>query len=136
MTEKEKRKVKELKRFISSKKEIEQLKEEILYLEEQKTSIKSQIIKDMPKGGSERWELESILEDIENASKILNRKRRKLIKNLLKIENIIEKLEPTERTIMRCRYVSDMKWEDIGRKTNYVRESVIRIHKDIIKKIS
>ena len=39
----------ELKSYIENKREIEIIKDKLMYLEEKKTSIKSMIINDMPK---------------------------------------------------------------------------------------
>ena len=43
---------KELQEYIETKRELDIIKDKIEYLEEKKTSIKSMIIDDMPKGGS------------------------------------------------------------------------------------
>ena len=83
----------ELKEYGILKNEVVQLEEQIVFWEERKTSIKSQIISDMPKGGGNGKELLDILISIEDTVKELNKKLNKLISTISKIESTIENLE-------------------------------------------
>ncbi len=125
-----------LKEYILIKKEIAQLEEQIMKLNEQKTSIKSQVITDMPVGSGEGREILDILVSIEEAIDKLNKNRVKLVSTLMEIENLIEGLDATERVLMRYRYINDLKWEQIALNMNYSWRQVHRIHNEILKKIA
>ena len=125
-----------LKEYILIKKEIVQLEELIMKLNEQKTSIKSQVITDMPVGSGEGREILDILVSIEEAIDKLNKNRVKLVSTLMEIENLIEGLDATERVLMRYRYINDLKWEQIALNMNYSWRQVHRIHNEILKKIA
>ena len=126
----------ELLQYKSTKKEVEGLKERIEMLKEKKTSIKSQIIKDMPSGG-EGIDIETLMIMIENAIEELIRKEEKLIDIMLEIEETIDSLEdPLERYILRVRYIECKNWEEICVLTNYSWRQIHRLHSNILKKIA
>lgn len=126
----------ELKEYTETKREIEIIKEKIEYLESKKTSIKSQIISDMPRGEAEQDKLGQLLIQIEELIDLYNEKFNKLFKQQVEIEKCIDKLDNAlERNIMRLRYLQSMKWEKICVEVNYSWENVHRIHRKILSKI-
>lgn len=126
----------ELKEYIETKREIKIIEEKIEYLESKKTSIKSIIIDDMPKPEPEQDRLGQLLGEIEELIDIYNEKQSNLIKQQMKIEKCIDKLDNAlERNIMRLRYLESMKWEKICVEVNYSWENVHRIHRKILSKI-
>lgn len=127
---------KELKEYNVLKDEVMQLEEQILFWEERKTSIKSQIISDMPRCGGESKELLDILVGIEDTIKKLNKKINKLIKKICEIEDTIEELGATERVLMRYRYIDNLKMFQIAQKMNYSERQVNNIHSAALKKIA
>ncbi|UPA31881.1 hypothetical protein L0P85_07000 [Terrisporobacter glycolicus] len=106
----------ELKEYTVLKDEVVQLEEQIVFWEERKTSIKSQIISDMPRAEGESKELIDILVRIEDTIKNLNKKTNKLIKKISEIEDTIESLGATERVLMRYRYIDNLKMFQIAQK--------------------
>ena len=126
----------ELKEYNVLKDEVIQLEEQILFWEERKTSIKSQIISDMPKGEGESKELLDILVKIEETIKKLNKKTNKLIKKISEIEDKIESLEAIERVLMRYRYIDNLKMFQIAQKMNYSERQANNIHSSALKKIA
>lgn len=54
----------------------------------------------------------------------------------LKIEEIIQTLEPIERTLIRYRYFERLPWQVIFRKLNYSQKQTFRIHSKIIQKLN
>ena len=54
----------------------------------------------------------------------------------LKIEEIVQKLEPIERTLIRYRYFEQLPWQVIFRKLNYSQKQTFRIHSKIIQKLN
>ena len=108
----------ELKEYGILKDEVMQLEEQIVFWEERKTSIKSQIISDMPRGGGDSKELLDILIGIEDTIKKLNKKLNRLISKISEIEDIIENLEAKERVLMRYRYIENLKMFQIAERMN------------------
>ena len=126
----------ELKEYTVLKDEVVQLEEQIVFWEERKTSIKSQIISDMPRAEGESKELIDILVRIEDTIKNLNKKTNKLIKKISEIEDTIEGLEATERVLMRYRYIDNLKMFQIAQKMNYSERQANNIHSAALKKIA
>ena len=127
----------ELNEYIETKREIEMIEDKIEFLKEKKTSIKSMVITDMPRGSnSENDRLGILLGEIEELINIYNEKQIRLIKQQIKIEEAINKLDNSiDRNIMRLRYLEGMKWEKICVKVNYRWAQVHRHHKKILEKI-
>jgi len=126
----------ELKEYTVLKDEVVQLEEQIVFWEERKTSIKSQIISDMPRAEGESKELIDILVRIEDTIKNLNKKTNKLIKKISEIEDTIESLGATERVLMRYRYIDNLKMFQIAQKMNYSERQANNIHSAALKKIA
>ena len=52
------------------------------------------------------------------------------------IENMIEGLEPSERRLMRCRYIDGMTWEEVCVKIGYSWRQTHNIHARILDKLA
>ena len=126
---------KELQEYGILKDEVMQLEEQIVFWEERKTSIKSQIISDMPRSGGDGKELLDILIGIEDTIKKLNKKLTKLIKKISEIEDTIENLGTTERVLMRYKYIENLKMFQIAEKMDYSERHLNRVHSDVLKRI-
>ena len=126
----------ELKEYGILKDEVIQLEEQIVFWEERKTSIKSQIISDMPRGGGGSKELLDILIGIEDTIKTLNEKLKRLISKISEIENIIESLEAKERVLMRYRYIDNLKMFQIAERMNDSERHLNRVHSEVLKRIA
>lgn len=127
----------ELKNFIENKREIEIIKDKLEYLEEKKTSIKSLIIDDMPKGyNSDNDRISALLGEIEELINIYREKELKLIKQQIHIENAISNLDdPTDRNIIRLKYLDGHTWEKICVILNYSWNGIHKKHRKILEKI-
>lgn len=66
---------------------------------------------------------------------LYDKKREKLTEELLHIEQVIEALEPTERTLMRLRYIEGLSWQAICTRINYSWQQTHRIHARALIKI-
>ena len=127
----------ELMQYGSIELEVKQIKERIEYLEEKKTSIKSQVITDMPTGGGERTDILTLITKIEDSQIELIQKQSKLVDIMESIEHTIDGLEDsTERLILRSRYLQCKKWEQICVELNYSWRQIHRLHINILKKIA
>ena len=126
----------ELKEYIEVKREIKIIEEKIEFLESKKTSIKSQIITDMPRGEAEQDRLGQLLIQIEELIDLYNEKQDKLLKQQLKIEKCIDKLEDSiDRNIMRLRYLEGYTWERMCVLLNYSWNGIHKKHRKILEKI-
>lgn len=126
----------ELKEYIETKREIEIIEEKIECLEGKKTSIKSQIITDMPRGEAEQDRLGQLLIQIEELIDSYNEKQNKLLKQQLEIEICIDKLEDSiDRNIMRLRYLEGYTWEKMCVLLNYSWNGIHKKHRKILEKI-
>ena len=127
----------ELMQYKTIKVEIKQLKERIEYLEEKKTSIKSQVITDMPTGNGEGTDILSLIVDIEECKEDLVKKEKQLIATMTKIEHTIDNVENSlDRCILRARYIECKAWEQICVELSYSWRQIHRLHSNILKKIA
>ena len=127
----------ELNKYMETKREIEIIEDKIEYLKEKKTSIKSMVITDMPRGSnSENDRLGILLGEIEELINIYREKELKLIKQQIQIENAIENLDdPTDRNIIRLKYIDGHTWERICVILNYSWNGIHKKHRKILEKI-
>lgn len=126
---------KDLEQFLSISDEIKQLKEQELLLKQQKTSIKSQIITDLPRGGEAKL-LEDILIGIEEVQLKIAKKRARLALQILDIEEGMENLESNERRLIRYKYVQGMSYTKMEIKMGYSARHLRRMHAQILEKIA
>ena len=127
----------ELMQYKTIKVEIKQLKERIKELEERKTSIKSQVITDMPTGNGEGTDILSLIVMIEDAETELIQKEKQLIATMNKIEHTIDNVENSlGRCILRARYIECKAWKQICVELNYSWRQIYRLHSNILKKIA
>lgn len=124
---------KELEQFIPLKEEIEDLKEQRDYLLENKTSIKSQVISEMPTGSASFQTTGDLMVKIDEIILKLSKKLLKLGELILKIETAIEKLEPIERRLIRYRYIQNLTFYQISKNIGYSERQTYRLHSKIIK---
>lgn len=66
---------------------------------------------------------------------LYEKKREKLTEELFYIEQVIEALEPTERILMRLRYIDGLSWQAICNRINYSWQQTHRIHARALIKI-
>ena len=93
--------------------DIENIKEEIRSL----PTISSPQLSGMPHGTGVSNPLERYLLKKEALIEKLNQKIEKYTEELIRIEEVIERIDDPEiRAIARMRFIQNMKWEDIGEK--------------------
>ena len=105
----------DLKRYKEMKIELETIEDKLEYLKEKKTSIKSQIITDLPVSTqSELDRLNALLVEMEKVIKLYMKKQRKILKKMYKIEKSLDILEPLEKTVIRYAYFDNKRFEEIS----------------------
>ena len=81
---------------------------------------------------------EELQEQKEEYTRLLRHYERleaKLAAEQLAIEEAIESLEPTERTLLRCHYLEGKKWEDVCVEIGYSWRQTHRLHAEALKKL-
>jgi DNA-directed RNA polymerase specialized sigma subunit len=63
------------------------------------------------------------------------KKQNELATMQLRIENAIESLDPTERMILRLRYIESESWTKIGFAVHYSRSAAFEIHNRALEKL-
>ena len=69
------------------------------------------------------------------SQKLMSKKLAVLIEGQLNIEKAIESLSPTERELIRLRYVDGAEWAEIGEALHYEWAQTHRIHARALNKI-
>lgn len=125
-----------LEKYKKLKLELKTIEEELDYLREKKTSIKTQIINDMPTiTQTEVDMLGELLSKIDKTIRLYMTKYKKILKNLYKIESSINQLNELERTVIRYVYFEDKKFEEVSCIIKYSYRTIRRIHKSAIDKL-
>ena len=110
--------------------DIETIKKEI----ENIPTISSPQITGMPHGTEISNPVVSYVLKKEELTERLNQKIARYTEELVRIENVIDKIDDAEvRAIARMRFVQCMKWEDIGAKIHLDRTNCARKLKKYIK---
>lgn len=128
----------ELQQYANMEKELKTIEEKIEYLKEKKTSIRSTVISDMPKGSSNSNDaILDLLSEIEEITILYFEKYSQLLKKLKEIEKTLDKIDnPLERTVLRMAYIERKRFEEIACEIHYSYRTVRRLHKAGLKKIS
>lgn len=63
------------------------------------------------------------------------KKLEELVAAQLEIERVIETLDPTERELVRLRYIDGLDWHLVARRINYSWQQTHRIHARVLEKI-
>lgn len=112
--------------------EIENLKKEIKSL----PIISAVQYTGMPHGSNTSNPIESYFLKREKLLEKLNAKIEKYTEELIRIEAIIDKIEDIEvRAIARMRFISNMKWEDIGAELGLERTTCSKKLRNYLKKL-
>lgn len=67
---------------------------------------------------------------------LYRQKRQALAEQLQAIETALETLGPTERTLMRLRYIEGLSWQAVSLRIHYSWKQTHRIHKNALRKLA
>lgn len=113
--------------------DIENIKEEIKRL----PIISSPQITGMPHGSGVSNPIENYYRKKEKLLERLNKKIEEYTEELVRIEDIIDRIEDIEvRAIARMRFIQNMKWEDIGEKVHLERTTCSKKLRKYIKNMN
>lgn len=126
----------DLKEYKALRMERDRLAELIQGLESALYGPKLPTLDGMPRSNPvEGSRLEKLVHKHIHLQQLYQKKVAELDKRMAYIEECIEPLEPTERTLIRLHYFQGMPWEEVAVKMNYSWRHVHRIHSRIIQKL-
>lgn len=127
---------KTLKNCRAMKFEMEQLDELILRVDARRKESKIARLTQTPKGkGTASSPVENDTAQWDFLKSIYEQRREMLAKTCIEVENLIDKLEPTERMLMRYRYIDALSWRKVAQKIHYEEQSARNLHNKILKSL-
>ncbi|MBR5878009.1 MAG: hypothetical protein IKY91_00555, partial [Akkermansia sp.] len=114
--------------YIDLKKERDQIRQELAHVVADVASPKTPSLDGMPRSGGFGDAMTGKVSSILKVRKLYERKQDELAAAMLEIEEIINGLEPTERLLMRYRYLDGMTWEKVSVAINYSWRQTHKIH--------
>lgn len=126
----------QLKTYRAIKKERDDIKRRREDLEAAMYGPRSQRIDGMPRGGSGAGDvLEEQIDLKDELLELYLAKEAELDAALLTIERAIDRLEPTQRTLVRLYYIDGLTWEQVAVEIDYCWSQTHRIHSEALKRL-
>ena len=125
-----------LNQYLNAEKEIGIKLDQIARLRELSTKITQTLTPDKVKSNSEN-RLESSVSKIVDIEREIGASIDQLERIRLQVESVINSVpNVNQRNVLRLRYISGMKWEQIAVKLNYDYRWVLRLHGKALNKIA
>ena len=126
----------QLKAYREIKKERDDIKRRREELEDVMYGPRSQRIDGMPRGGAGAGDvLEERIDRKDELLAMYQAKEEELDDALFAIELAIEKLDPTQRTLVRLHYIDGLTWEQVAVEIDYSWSQTHRIHSAALKRL-
>ena len=125
----------QLKNYVILKEEREQLRRQLDELEATLYYPKIQRLSDMPSTPSKENTLELMVARHLELQDKYEAKLAEMTAEMLKIEETIERLDPTARMLFRYRYLDGLKWEEVCVRMNYSWMQTHRIHANALNQL-
>ena len=123
-----------LRKYGEVKKELEQIRQKLQAVKAALYAPGAPRLTGMPKsGGGNPLEMRS--EKHLALLELYDTKAAELAGELMAIEQEIAALEPKERTLMRCRYIDGLSWDDVAEKIGYCWAQTHRLHAQALRKL-
>lgn len=74
-------------------------------------------------------------DEADSLTKYYTDKKKRLTERLQRLEDALDSLTPTERTIMRLRYIDGLSWLAVSRRVHYSKSQVRRHHVKALDKL-
>ena len=125
-----------LNQYLNAEKEIGIKLDQIARLRELSTKITQTLTPDKVKSNSEN-RLESSVSKIVDIEREIGASIDQLERTRFQVESVINSVpNVNQRNVLRLRYISGMKWEQIAVKLNYDYRWVLRLHGKALNKIA
>lgn len=127
----------QLRAYKDLRRERDKLLRQIEELEAVVYGTKGRRLDGMPRGGNgENSHIIDVKGDeLNELRQNYNAKVEELTARMLEIEQAIEPLEPTERTLIRLHYFQDLTWEEVAVEMGYCWRHVHRLHGRALEKL-
>lgn len=126
----------QLKTYRAIKQERDDIQRRREDLEAAMYGTRSQRLDGMPRGGSGANDiLEAQIDRKDELLAMYLAKEEELDAALFAIEQAIEKLDPTQRTLVRLHYIDGLTWEQVAVAIDYSWSQTHRIHSAALKKL-
>lgn len=130
----------ELRKYGSLRYQLKSIERRLQGLEKDKYSLQSQKLTDLPKANPTMDKEEMLLKICDKISSLqcrYNQMWDETIDKISEIEDVINSVEDIwQRTLLRNRYLNEMKWEEICTEMNYSWKQVHRIHNKALIELS
>lgn len=124
-----------LRNYLDLKREERQLKEQLENIEAALYYPKAQRLTDMPTGSSAGSAMEDMAAKHLELQERYRAKLAELAAELLAIEEAIESLDSTARTLLRYRYIDGLAWEEVCVKMCYSWRQTHRLHSKALEEL-
>ena len=124
-----------LRRYRAIVREQEQIEQKLSAIEAALYHPKIQHMSGMPSAPSPGNSSEDLAIKHLELQDLYREKQAELAREQLAIEQAIDTLEPTERMLMRYRYIDGLKWEEICVKMNYGWSQIHVIHAHALREL-
>lgn len=121
--------------YVDRDRERQQLEEQLARLEATATAPKSQSLDGMPRGSGGGDVMVNIVAELIRLQDRYQANLAQLIAAQNRVENLIDRLDPLERSLMRSRYIKGQTWEEVCVELNYSWRQVHRIHGRILDQL-
>jgi len=112
-----------------------QLEEQIAKLEATMYAPRVQALDGMPRGSAGGDAMTNLVAELARLQDKYKEKLVKITEAQNEVENLIENLEPTERRLMRLRYLDGMVWEEVCVAIGYSWRQTHNIHARVLDKL-
>lgn len=137
ITKEERQAIKDkLKRYRDITLERERILQRIKEMEAERCSPSSPRLDGMPRSSSRGDAMVNYLHRKGKLERLYIEKGKELEREQLAIEEMIDSLDPRERTLMRCRYIDGMTWEAVCTAINYGWNQTHKIHARALDKLA
>lgn len=131
-----KQRIKErLHSYIARNREREQLEQELQTLESSMTSPRIQAMDGMPRGSGGGDPIAGLMVKFIELQEQYKYKLQQLVEAQTEVEELIKDLEPTERTLLRFRYIEGLVWEEVCVRMGYSWRQTHRLHSKTLDKL-
>lgn len=125
-----------LSKYRDIKRELMQVRQELVVLETELYTPKGSSLDGMPKGSGDGSILINRIAAKKDLQTLYETQYVEMLQSQKEIELILNGLESIERQILRYRYVDGLRWEKICEKMNYSWSQIHRYHNKALRKVA
>ena len=124
-----------LQQYQALRRERAQIEAELAKIDADMTAPRLSKLTGMPRSGGGSNPLEDLVAKKMGLYKLYYAKLQELVKAQMEVEQAIETLDPTERRLLRYRYIDGLKWEEVCVSMGYSWRQVHRTHSAALRRL-